>query len=247
MTDVVKPTQAYLVKIACGRSFFFSWSRGRLQLIGRPLRKKYECIAVLLYCRANFKMLLGQMSFCPGETILQKACIQCYMRDNDPKPIGKRWQTAVNSRQDNRMVSLAECRRRAFGLRFARQSCCLSMGMVVFCRRVEPHLHRLLQGLTPQGDGRPVKCLLRTTNLITAHSRFRPCDERYRFSFLFNPCMHGRKSRGGGGRIAPRICSGDANTGCPPQIFVIFQNFKRSPWIRPPRFQPRSTPRRALA
>jgi hypothetical protein len=27
---------------------------------------------------------------------------------------------------------------------------------------------------------------------------------------------------------------GDANTGCPPQIFVIFQNFKRSPWIRPP-------------
>jgi hypothetical protein len=38
----------------------------------------------------------------------------------------------------------------------------------------------------------------------------------------------------GGGRIPQNFAVGDTNTGYPPQIFVIFQNFKRSPWIRPP-------------
>jgi hypothetical protein len=46
----------------------------------------------------------------------------------------------------------------------------------------------------------------------------------------------------GGDESPQNLQWGYANTGCRPQIFVIFQNFKRSPWIRPPRFQPRSTP-----
>jgi hypothetical protein len=41
---------------------------------------------------------------------------------------------------------------------------------------------------------------------------------------------------GTGGDESPQNLQwGDAYTGCPPpQIFVVFQNFKRSPWIRPP-------------
>jgi hypothetical protein len=47
--------------------------------------------------------------------------------------------------------------------------------------------------------------------------------------------LHGRKSRGDGGDESPQNLQwGDAHTDCPPQIFVVFQNFKRSPWIRPP-------------
>jgi hypothetical protein len=49
------------------------------------------------------------------------------------------------------------------------------------------------------------------------------------------------KSRGDGGRI-PQNLQWWTLIQVVPQIFVIFQNFKRSPWIRPPRFQPRSTP-----
>jgi hypothetical protein len=62
-----------------------------------------------------------------------------------------------------------------------------------------------------------------------------PCDCSYNH-------VHGRKSRGDGGTSPPRICSGGTLIQVASQIFVIFQNFKRSPWIRPPRFQPRSTP-----
>jgi hypothetical protein len=55
--------------------------------------------------------------------------------------------------------------------------------------------------------------------------------------------LHLDVNQGGrGGRIPPEFAVGDAYTGCPAQIFVAFQNFKRSPWIRPhPRFQPRFT------
>jgi hypothetical protein len=57
-------------------------------------------------------------------------------------------------------------------------------------------------------------------------------------------CKHGRKSRGDGGRIPPEFAMGGRLYRLSPQIFVVFQNFKRSPWIRPPRFQPRFTPLR---
>jgi hypothetical protein len=41
-------------------------------------------------------------------------------------------------------------------------------------------------------------------------------------------------NHGGRGTNPPRICSGGTLIQVVPQIFVIFQNFKRSPWIRPP-------------
>jgi hypothetical protein len=39
---------------------------------------------------------------------------------------------------------------------------------------------------------------------------------------------------GGGATNPPRIGSGGTLIQVVPQIFVMFQNFMRSPWIRPP-------------
>jgi hypothetical protein len=57
-----------------------------------------------------------------------------------------------------------------------------------------------------------------------------PCDCSYNH-------MHGRKSRGTAVRVPQNLQWGTLIQ-VAPQIFVIFQNFKRSPWIRPPDFSP---------
>jgi hypothetical protein len=86
---------------------------------------------------------------------------------------------------------------------------------------------------------------------ITTDVPNRTCDG-FRSSLFSSPTLHnnmplqrgggakhGRKSRGD---ESPRICSRGTLIQVIPQIFVMFQNFKHSPWIRPPKFQPRSTP-----
>jgi hypothetical protein len=99
-----------------------------------------------------------------------------------------------------------------------------------------------LKWYVAQGEASAVHMFCQLPACVNAvNERWRATHLLYDFLQEINVCKHGRKSPGD---ESPRICSGGRLYRLSPQIFVVFQNFKRSPWIRPPRFQPRFTPLR---
>jgi hypothetical protein len=75
------------------------------------------------------------------------------------------------------------------------------------------------------------KCIRYAVELGITDSNLLNCRIDFNRSDAANRNDHGRKSRGD---ESPRICSGRTLIQVVPQIFVMFQNFKHSPWIRPP-------------